>query len=62
MILCLLCSRAFVSKRDYNDHMDGVHYNNRKYSCDACAKTFVRKSSCSRHMKEQCKNPLYKLK
>ena len=44
MIHCLLCSRAFVSKRDYNDHMDAVHYNNRKYSCEACAKTFVRKS------------------
>uniref|UniRef100_A0ABD2WJJ8 C2H2-type domain-containing protein n=1 Tax=Trichogramma kaykai TaxID=54128 RepID=A0ABD2WJJ8_9HYME len=38
---CDYCSKIFLTKSNFNNHMDEVHLKLKKFVCDTCGKLFA---------------------
>lgn len=48
---CLICSKRFISKNGWNEHINGIHTKKISYKCTFCPKFFYYYSSMHRHRK-----------
>ncbi|KAK3989007.1 hypothetical protein QBC44DRAFT_94814 [Cladorrhinum sp. PSN332] len=48
------CSYSSSSRKDRDQHKEGKHLKQRRYSCSKCQKPFSTLSNCHRHIRSSC--------